>query len=179
MRGKIDTQELLARCKNSALNIAVILAALFISFKAYSGTEKEVVLLRRQKEDEAKKSKVLKNIERMSGELASYKQLLNKKDVLENVAKLNDIAKRSSVNIISLLPLSAKEAADYILYPFNLTILAQDYHILARFINELEKDADVYWVNSLSVLPQPSGSGKTRQPAMRAEMQIVTILYKD
>lgn len=179
MKVNINTQELLAKYNKSLLNIVIIIAALFISFKIYSGMEKQVALLKQQKEDELKKSRVLKNIARLGRELESYKQLLNRKDILDNVAKLNNIAKGASVNITSLLPLSAKDTPEYTVYPFNLTILAQNYHILARFINELEKDADVYWINSLSLLPQAPGATKAKQPALRADMQIATILYKD
>lgn len=179
MREKIEVPELFNKYKKSLLNIAVILVALLIAFKVYIGQDKETAALKQQKENEIKKNMVLKNIEALEKKLNSYKQFLNKKDILESVGKLNNIAKRSSINIISLTPQNTKETAYYTLYPFNLTISAQDYHIIAKFISELEKDNDIYMIDLLSIIPQGSYDSKGGPAELQVQMRLSTILYND
>ncbi|MDI6605997.1 MAG: type 4a pilus biogenesis protein PilO [Candidatus Omnitrophota bacterium] len=179
MKEKIEAPELINKYKKSLLNIAVILGALLIAFRIYMGQDKEITGLKQQKENEVKKNIVLEDIEKLEKKLNSYKKFLNKKDILESIRKLSNIAKSSSVNIISLIPQEVKETPDYTLYPFNLSILAQNYHTLAKFINKLEKDDDVYMIDLLSITPQGSGDEKEGPAELKAQMQLSTILYKD
>jgi Tfp pilus assembly protein PilO len=166
--------------KKMILNLAVVLAALLVSFRLYTAQEKEISGLRKQKENEVKKNAVLADIGQMERRLDSYRQFLNKKKIVECVVKLNNAARSASVNISSIMPLDTIEAPYYSLYPFNLVILGKDYHALAKFINDLEKDSDIYMINLLSIGPQGGGDdAKNGASQLRAEMQIATILYKN
>ncbi|MBC8436412.1 MAG: type 4a pilus biogenesis protein PilO [Candidatus Omnitrophica bacterium] len=179
MNEKIEISELIHKYKKPILNISVILAALLIAFRIYSGQEKDIAALKKQQEGETEKNLIAGNIVGLREKLNSYKQFLNKKDVLECVRKLNNIAARSSANIISIVPQGAKENSYYTSYPFNLTILAKNYHILAKFINELEKDSDIYLINLLTIIARDSGDLSGGYSELEAEIQISTILYKD
>lgn len=179
MKEKIEAPELIHKYKKSLLNIVVILGALLVAFRIYTGQEKEIAGLKQQKENEIKKNMLLEDIQRLEKKLTSYKEFLNKKDVSESIRKLSNVAKVSTVNIISLTPQEAEQTPYYTLYPFNLTILAQDYHFLAKFINKLEKDDDIYMIKLLSIAPQGSGGAKEGSTELRAQIQLSTILYKD
>lgn len=179
MNEKIEITELIHKYKKPILNISVILAALLIAFRIYNGQEKEIAALKKQQEGETEKNLIAGNIGQLAEKLNSYKQFLNKKDVLECVRKLNNIAARSSANIISIVPQGVKKNLYYTAYPFNLTVLAKNYHILARFINELERDSDIYLVDLLTITPRASRDLSAGYSELQAEMQISTILYKE
>lgn len=160
-------------------NIVVVLAALLIAFKTYSGQEKQIQAFKKEKAAEIEKNRVVEKIAQLEGRLNSYKRFLNKKDAQESITKLNDIARKSAVNIMSILPQRAAEGPYYTVYPVNLSLAARDYHTLAKFINELEKDNDLYLINMLNIRPRYSTDASEHYSELQIEMQISAVLYKD
>jgi len=178
MKEKIEASEIINRFKKPLLNFAVIIVAFIISLKIYSGQEKNINSLKKQKADEIKRNQALEDIAGLEMQLGSYKNFLNKKDIDSSIKKLGAIAKASSVKIISIRPEGAKDADYYVIYPFSLTVTAKDYHSLGRFIGALENDADLYTVNSLNV-KEEGGSARQEGAGLQAGIQVSTILYKD
>ncbi|MFH0762389.1 MAG: type 4a pilus biogenesis protein PilO [Candidatus Omnitrophota bacterium] len=179
MREEMGTQELFNKYKKSFFSIVVILAALLIAFRIFTAQDKQVAALKQQKENEIKKNTALKSISELEKKLDSYKQFLSKKDASESLRKISSIAKRLSVNIVSLTPQAVEETAHYALSPFNLTVSAQNYHILAKFISELENDDDIYMIKLFSIMPQGPADAKRGPGVLQAQIQLSTILYRD
>ena len=81
------------------------------------------------------------------------------------------------MNIVSIRPIGEVANEDYVRYPLTLTVEAKDYHILSKFINNLEVHKDVYMVSRLSMKLDTGGSGPSKR-RMVGDLEVSTILVK-
>ncbi len=170
-----DTGELLNKYKKLILNSSLILLALIISFRIYAFGQKKIAEFKKQKDLEVKKNEVLGGIAQSEERLKDYKDFLNRKDLSAAIKTLGAIARDSSVKIVSLRPGGKKDYPEYIAYPFDLTVQAQNYHLLGEFIAKLESHSDIYIVESAVLRPQSSG----QQTNLAMNLKLLTVLYKD
>jgi Tfp pilus assembly protein PilO len=80
----------------------------------------------------------------------SYKKFFNK-DSSQVINTLNNIARDSSVKIISIKPQAEIILPIYTKCPFDLSINVDSYHILGRFISKIESYSDVYIVEKIDI----------------------------
>jgi len=165
------------RLKNTILNIIMIFVALFICYKIYGAQEKYIAELNAQKEMELKRNEELSNISLLEKKLVVYKNYFNNKTVSSLIGTIGLIAKESEVNIVSIRPIGEVANEDYVRYPLTLTVEAKDYHILSKFINNLEVHKDVYMVSRLSMKQDYGGTGRLKK-RMVGDLEVSTILVK-
>lgn len=143
--------ELINKNKGAFFNITLILLSLFISIKIYKSQGKTIESLREQTLEESKKNEVLLDILSLEKKIGLYKDLLHKKDATVALSTLDNLAKESNINILSIRPYPVEEFTDYIKISFELSLNAPNYHSLGKFISRIENQQDVYMIDSLSI----------------------------
>ena len=152
----------LEKLKKHLLNAVVIAAAVFVSFKIYAYQGQERAKLIQQKEQEMQKNQVILHISRLEKKFALYKKLFTSSPTTV-IDTLGEYAKMSGVRIVSLRPGPEIGGEIFTKFPFDVTIAADGYHSVARFISSLENSSDVYIVENLSLKPQGAQSpGQTK-----------------
>lgn len=165
--------------KNLILNGLIILAAVFLAFIFYTKQANQLVLLTQRKETETKKNAVLKDIIQSEETFKSYKEVINNKDVSLAIDTFSDLAKASSVKIISLRPATEEDRGIYTRYSFELAIEAEDYHALGKFVSRLESHPYIYSVAVANIKTRTSQEANKAVIKLMAGLKINTILLKD
>ncbi len=174
----INVQELISKYNNKIVNIAIIFAALFIAFKIYSNQAQESISLDQKKDTEIEKNALLQKIDKVNKEIESYRQFINNKEINNIITTIGDIAKSSSVEIVSIKP-EAKEARDYYTkYLFNLRLLSANYHNIGGFISRLESAPDIFNVETINISQQVKQDAERRSEQVGVDLSISTILAK-
>lgn len=140
-------------------NIIIIIVVIIVAYNIYNSQVKNIESLKKKIVMEQDKNKVLTNLVDLKTKLDAYLALLGRKEVRIFMSSIQNFAKESSVNIVSIKPRTEQPKADYIILPFDLSVTARDYNSLARFINKIENSKDVYFVDSSSIAPSGSGQG--------------------
>ncbi len=143
--------ELASKHKNKILNFALFLLALIIAGNIYKQQVKDIESLKAKIELEIKKNGVLESISKLEKRINSYKKLLAKKDASLIINTITNIARESGIKIVSIRPVSEQRYQEYIKFPFNLTLIASDYHALSKFISKVETYQDLYSVDSIDM----------------------------
>ena len=174
----IDTAELLNKYKKAMLNTGIIVLGLLVALRIYGYQQKKISELKNQNKTESEKNQVLQDIGQVEEKLNSYKSFLNQKDISSVIRTLGNVAKDSSIKIVSLKPGQEKKYPEYTAHPFTLTIEAENYHLLSKFISNLENHPDVYIVQSANLKPLRQAS-EQEAANLVMELQLYTILYND
>lgn len=169
-------KDLIQQHKNKVVNIAVIIITLTFAINVFKNQRANIAQLKAQKDTEAKKNVVLKDILQIEQKFITLKNVINKKEVSTIISKVGEIAKDSAVKIASLKPQTERDYPVYIKYSFDLVVSASDYHGIARFINKLERSSDIYIIDSINISPMQE---KNREYKRRATLTLSTILIKD
>jgi len=151
----------LNKFKNVILNIGIVILALIIANVIYNNQTVTVDVLKRNKENELKKNKLLDNIKRVDGTFISYKETINSKDMSQIINNISNMAKESDITIDSLKPQAEKPDSIYINYPFEMKMHAKSYHAIGRFISKLESNPYIFIVDNMTILQdKESQSGR-------------------
>ena len=169
--------EIVARYKNAIINILVVVAALFISYKIYEGQQNSIEVINNKKGVELQKNTIIAEISRSEKKFTGYKQYLDKKDASTVIGTLGTLAADSTVEIISIRPNHEENLPVYMKYPVFVGLRARDYHTLGKFIAKVESHPDVYIVKSLSVKPASKSLGDEKAK-ISADLEIYTIFVK-
>lgn len=170
--------EFIGRHKNKALNLVIILFALNIAGNIHKKQALRIESLKMEKESEVKKNVALEEISGLEKKINAYKKLFKEKESDSIFSDINNIANACSVKIISIKPGQEQKFADYLKVSFNLTITVPDYHALAKFINTLENNPDIYMVDSLDtriILEKKEQAQK--QGGLNVDLKISAISY--
>lgn len=168
--------------KSKIANILIIIFAIIIGYKIYRNQDKVVELLKQEKELEIRKNVSLDSISGLEKKINFYKGLVNKKDIASAVNTLSSISNASQVKIVSLKPLQEKDYLIYTKYPFRIEVTAKDYHVIGKFVSELENSPDIYIIES--ALIKPAAKAESARPAaefkdsLMLELTVSTILFK-
>ena len=164
--------------KNKLLNLGIILLLLYIAFQIYSYGNRQESRLAQQRGDELKKNKVIENITSLEKVMEGYKKALVKQDLGSIMDTMSNIAKSSSVEILSIKPLNQEVSTNYSRFSFAITAEAPDYHSLADFISKVENYKDVYFVDEVIVSSSESGSSEdSAGTGLKVSLRISTISY--
>lgn len=170
--------DLIIKNKNKIFNLGLMLLLLFIAFQVYSYGNKQKSRLIEQRENELKKNKVIKNITSLEKIMEGYKKALVKQDLGSIMDTMSNIAKSSSVEILSIKPLNQEVSVDYSRFSFAITAAAPDYHSLADFISKVENYKDVYFVDEVTISSSESGSSEdSGGMGLKVSLRISTISY--
>ncbi len=142
--------------KEKIIGIAIITLTLMVAFSIYRNQARKLQLLNIQRDTEIKKNALLSDIQQSEKKIDFYKKLLNEKDSASITNKINDVARDANVKVISIQPGAQEQQPLYIKYPFVLTIGADSYHAIGKFIGKIESYSDVYFVDTISIISQAS-----------------------
>lgn len=174
---QIDLIPFLNSSKGKILHIILILFSLRIAHTIYGKSVKSLASLTEEKEIELKKNETLKDIQNTQKKVDGLMQMINKKDVTLIMDKLGDIAKESFVKIVMLKLNPEKDFPAYTQHSFILTVDANNYHDIGKFITKIESQSDMYQVESCSI---KTGAQRldNSQTKLTMELKITTILIK-
>ncbi len=171
----IDVFEQIGKYKNVVLNLAVVFVALGIAYNIYEKQDKVVRDLSAQKEMELKKTGMMAEISDLFKKLDAVKTNVNKKDISRVMNNIAAVAKKHSIQILSMRPAASATFDLYIKYPFEVNVIAKSYADLGEFVSDLENHPDVYFTENLDINPVMSGDAQT---GLRASTTIFTIQLK-
>jgi Tfp pilus assembly protein PilO len=163
--------------KNNLLNIVVIIIALIVSFNIYKAQDAKRNEVLKQKEIELQKNGVLGEIQQSEIKMTALKNIINNKNLSEVMNKLGDLARASAVNILSVRPQPEEDLPGYTKHTFELTVSSANYHNIGKFVNDVERDGDIFIMDNFSVLPSQAGEGPGSK--LKAEIKLSTIMLKD
>jgi Tfp pilus assembly protein PilO len=91
---------------------------------------------------------------------------------------ISNIANDSGVTIISLKPATEEVFPLYVKYSFNLVVGVNSYHTIGKFVSNLEKHPDLYFVNQLSFRTTEDSPEQGKENKIIVVLTISTILFK-
>ncbi len=163
--------------RGKIFNILIIGLALIIANNTYKTQSRRILALKQQKEVELKKQVVLEDINRSYSKISAVRALINKKEISTVVNSLADIAKECYIQIDSLKPGNEEQFTEYSVFPFELSVNADNFHHLGKFISKLESSSDFYIVRKLDF--HLTGRFSTGQNKLTTNLVIATVLIKD
>lgn len=175
---KIDVTEIIRKYRNKIANIGLILLAVIISYKVQTNQNKAIDSLKQAKEQEEKKSTVLRDIDIQEKKINLYKELINKKDISSVINLLANIANNAGIKISSLSPAPEANFSLYTKYPFRVTASADDYNNLGRFINDLENDPVFFVIETVNIKPITNQDQEFVGDSLALELVLYTVLFK-
>jgi hypothetical protein len=161
--------------KNMVVNLIVLVVAGFVAFNLYQKFEVNKARLNSNIAEEKRKSEVLDEISKTDKSINAYKKLLNKKDASLIMATVTNMAKGFGIQVITVKPAAEMRQAEFIKYPFVLTVTATSYHAFGKFISALESSKDVYIVDGVDIASGEEDQGNK----LLATITISTIALTD
>jgi hypothetical protein len=174
-----NLMDFIGKYKNKILNIAIIIVALIISQNIYKNQAKNTASLLGRKDEEIKKNAELEEISQLQDKFNAIKQAINNKDISLVPRTISSTAEYSAIRIVSLKPQREEPYPLYVKYPFDLVLVATDYHRLGKFISRIEDSADIYVVENINIRSIPEEQKQNKVDTLVAELRLSTILIKD
>jgi Tfp pilus assembly protein PilO len=168
----MDIAVIIAKIKQNLLSLAILIIAVIIAFKIYQGKENTINALISQREMEKKKNEVLTEISNLEKRLAYLNENVNNKAPSMVLDKISDLAKSASVKISKIIPQKEIFMGAYTRYPYEITLSANDYHQIGKFISSLENSPDIYIIQNLVI--NTSAAGETN--SVNATLTVYTII---
>ena len=153
-------EEQVNKYKNLFINAVIIIAALIVAYNLYNSGSSNAESLRAKISGEEKKNMELEKIGKLEKKITAYRKLLVERDDSAVMNDISDIAKDAGVEVVSVRPSQKEPGSDYTKSLFELTINANGYDKLAKFINAVESYNNVYMIESMDINSQP-GPGKS------------------
>lgn len=142
----------LMQYRDKIVSIGVIVVALIIAQNIYKAQDQAVQGLLAEKEAQLKKNEILTFIQKDENTIKGYKDILNKKDASLLVNNINNSARENNVKIVSVEPENKQgHSPYYFTYPFELTVSANSYHDLGKFIASLENSDDIFIIDKVDI----------------------------
>ncbi len=175
----IEGLDQITKYKNTIINVALVVLALFFAFRIYEAQNKKIIVLKEKAENEVKKNDVLEEITAIEQKIGVLKKSVNSKDMNTSLNTIAAIAKENSVKIISIRPTEQTTFALYVKYPFELMVSVDSYHSLGKFISKLENHPNVFSVDVLEMRPQEFLQGEKLVTKLTVKMIISTLLFQN
>jgi Tfp pilus assembly protein PilO len=162
--------DLIERNKNLIVNIAVVIVALFIAWHLHQSANQKIGLLVQQQGSELEKNKIVEEISALEQKSENYKNTFVKRDLSEIMDILTQVAKNSSVKILSVKPFAEEPNENYYNSSFLITLKEVSYHALGDFISKVENHKDIYLVSEINI---SSVSSQPSAPSDRNELGVI------
>jgi Tfp pilus assembly protein PilO len=172
----IDLQDILNRHREKILYPLVSVLVLIAALNIFKSQSLRAQFLKKQVKQETDKNEVIATISQSEKTIASYRDLLNKKDISTMMNTLTAIAKAQNLYIVSMKPAAVENYPVYQKYPVSLIIHSLSYHALGKFINAVEKHPDMYIIDKMSIRPVDSD---TVEYSVVMDIQLSTVIFKD
>ncbi len=147
----MNMEAIVEKIKNRLVALVMIVVTIVVIYKLYQNQNEQIEKINKLREIEIKKIAVLKDMQTTKQWLEAYKNLLTK--VLEErvVSALSEFAKSVNMQVESFKPEIKKVNADYVEFPFTLTVKAKGYHDLAKFVSKIENYAQVLVITNADI----------------------------
>jgi hypothetical protein len=149
----MELAALLKKNKNKLLNAGVALLTLVIVINIYKGQNQAIQILKVQKDSGLKKNEVLAVIGQSEKRIATYRNIFSKKDASLVINTISNIARDSNVKILAINPRAQENRSVYVTYPFDLTLSADNYHAIGRFVSNIENAKEVFFIDKAIIKP--------------------------
>lgn len=178
-----NIRNLISQPKNHLFSIAIIVLVLILTKNSFKNQINKIESFKAKIELEKKKNEKLLFIDKLTKKFESLKKMVNNKDLSKIINRVGDLAKSSSVTIISIRPLDETMSGPYVKHSFGLAIVADSFHSIGKFISKLENHSDIFMIESLSI--RLGSEGKRGQVQVMetsnivADLKLTTILVMD
>lgn len=173
----MDVEGSINKYKNIIANVVVLAVALFIAVKIYNIQMQKIAVIKGQAETEQKKNKVLKNIDELGNKVKAYTDSINNKDLSSILSTLGELARASGVEITSIRPAGEEDQEAFIKYPYELRLMADNYHNIGKYIADLESHRDIFLIESVNMASEP-GAQSSDLKRINVDLRVSTILLK-
>ena len=167
----MDSAVIVNKIKQNLMNLVILIVAIIIAFKIYQIKENDILNLKKQKEMEEKKNSVLIEISTLERKLSYLNDNVNNKLTSGVLDKIGDFANIASVKISRITPQKETPAGVYTKYPYDITLSAESYHQIGRFISLLENSPDLYMIENLTIT-----GGAAEGNLITATLSVYTIM---
>jgi Tfp pilus assembly protein PilO len=173
----MNTDVLIKKIQGNMVNIVILGVSIFIAFKIYHGKQNEFNALKEKQGNEIKKNEVMQDIDKLQKDIETMKKVVNNKVISDVISKLGNIARESQIKIVFIKPQPEMVLSGgvYSKYPFEMSVTTNSYHKIGNFIGRIEKSAELYKVEDLTI----SSNSKTSEDKISAKIALSTILIKD
>jgi len=159
--------EQIEKYKDKIISAVIIIVALVTAANIYKGGQANIKSLEVKISEEEKKNSEIEKIIRMEKKIASFKELLPRKEASLVMADISNIAKQAKVRVLTVRPDREELGADYIKDIFEVVVNAASYDDLGNFINTLETSANVYAVDGIDISVQSKGEKEELAVSLR------------
>lgn len=142
---------LLLKARKRVLSVVIVIITLIVSSVIYRNQSEKIEALRVKEDAELKRNDVLNEISRAEKTIKLYKNLFPRKDIASVTNAINGMARESKVSVISFKPGNEQSQQLYVATPLNLAIESDSYHSIGNFISRMERQAEAYFLNSLTI----------------------------
>lgn len=155
----MEALESISKYKNTILRILVLILTLLVCRSIYNKDAQKLETLKAEQETETKRGDMLEKIAQLDKRLSAYRQFLGKKDASSVIVTLTNIAREAGVNIVSIKPAAERRylldtKAPYNKLPFYLTISVANYHLIGKFVSQIEScEEDIFQVEAIEITP--------------------------
>lgn len=169
----MELSDLTGKHKNAALNIGLIIVAFLIAQNIYKNDSRQVDELKNKGVLEQQKNDELDKISKLEKKIDYFKGLFSEKDSGLVMSAIAGIARESGVKIVSMRPtVQGQDLSEYLKYYFDLTISADDYHAIGRFVSRLESFKDIYFVDDAQI------ASRNQENGYSVTLKVSYIVYK-
>lgn len=156
--------------RNQLGNILVIVLSVIIGSAIYKNQAKIAVSLKGQEQEAVQANELLSQISASESTLNLYKNVLGKGEVSVLINEINSIAKEVPVKVLSIKPGDESSLPSYAKQKFEVTVTAQDYHYLGKFISGLENSSEVFIIDDLNESSVSEGGAALQEAGASKEV---------
>lgn len=146
----LDVRQLFKN-KKIILNFAIIILAVFLGGSLYSRQNRVNMVIKDKIILESKKNELFKKLTQSEKEIFHYKELLKRRELSQVINRLTRFAQDLDVKVLSVRPEREKDYPIYTKLSVRLSLLAQDYHGIGKFISQLESAPDIFKIDTLNI----------------------------
>lgn len=171
----IDWKVILMTHKNKVLNVVIFLLMLYYANTIFKNQNTEIARLEQLKQDETAKNAAIDELARLEKNINKYKSYLARNDSAVYMNDFSDFARQAGIGLTSIKPMGEEKHLSYSKNTFLLSITANNYHMLGKFVNILEKAKKIYTVEEFTITPlQDTPLGKNYMLGVKLKVGVVT-----
>ena len=142
---------------NQIISLAILIVACLIAINLFIRQNKKIAQMLQIKNEEIEKKEVLLRIEDLNKKIVLYRENLRPKENREIINTITNLARDTGVEVTALRPRELRvpgQRAKRVIYDkifFHLSIKVDSYIQLSKFINNLEKSAMIFVIDSLKI----------------------------
>jgi len=174
----MESQALINKYKNKLLNAVIMVIALIIISNIFKGQSQQVKVLNETRAAELKKNEILSSINSLEKKISAYKKTFGKKDPSAVINSLSTIARESNAKIIAITPKGQDNRSAYTKYPFDLVVGVENFHVLGKFVSNIENSNDLFFIDRMGIRPTEKIPTQEQKYGLTVNLSISTVSYR-